>query len=185
MSDLAARCANHPGDTAIATCTRCGVFTCARDTANLDGIAYCVPCSKRPDVDRVEAYRISCQGQRSAIEWAFILAMPLQLVLGTVALYKSSDPRAVVGGALGLLSAANAALWFNGKVAARRFHLALVGAWAVTVAVLLWGESAAVALLGAALAVPFGLAPLLALRSKLFFGLPVSRQELRQLLGYR
>lgn len=185
VQDLAARCANHPGDAAIATCTRCGVFTCAQDTANVDGIAYCVPCSKRPDVDRVEAYRVGCQGNRSAIEWAFIAAMPLQLVLGVGALLKSTEAKIAVPGALALLSATNAVLWFNGRVIARRIHVALVASWALAIALLTWREGAALAAFGVAVVVPFGLAPLIAARSKLFFGLPVSRQELRRLLGYR
>ncbi|RKH05315.1 hypothetical protein D7X74_34675 [Corallococcus sp. CA047B] len=76
-------CAVHPDVLAGGTCSRCGAFVCAdcvRFPLGSERV-FCVACSKRPEVDYLEAFRLEHWGRRDS--WAWTVGMlTLSLLLG-------------------------------------------------------------------------------------------------------
>jgi hypothetical protein len=67
------RCQAHPDQSALGTCTRCGVFFCDQDRRLVDDKPYCATCAVRPDVDYVESFRLKHWGKRD--EWAWLVGL--------------------------------------------------------------------------------------------------------------
>ena len=160
---------------ALGNCQRCGTFFCAGDRRDVDGVAYCAPCSNRPDVDWIEAYRQSLLGRRDGWAWLFGFSAIGYLIF-------SANLAANGSGALKLLaiptlgSAITGGLFFFGKPVARIL---------LVVSTLFWG-SVQLYLLGAWGLLPtlFSLAfvatALTTPRNRLFFRLEVSRSRLKK-----
>ncbi|MFT3838217.1 MAG: hypothetical protein QM723_14640 [Myxococcaceae bacterium] len=182
MVDADARCPTHPDTPASGACARCGTFICPQDTHLIDAAAYCTPCSQRPDVEWVEAYRKTLVGKRSSVEWTMLVGLIPQMLYGGVAVFVAfdNDSERVRSSLVALLmfaSAANGLGWFLGKRICRNLHIALMGVWALVLGIGLWGSMGAGAALPTALVLGVASAPLLSTPSKLFFGLPVTRAQ--------
>jgi hypothetical protein len=178
---VTAACSLH-GAPSVATCSRCGVFLCQQEVRHLDAHVFCEACVARPDVDYLEAHRLRYWGRRDG--WAYLFGVggfACLLLGGVMLLMQVKSPhdaellRIRLGGLLliggGILQLA----WFFRQPWAR---------YALPLGVLSTGLLALV-LSQSWQALPVLLAPLgifggaaMSLRSKLFFKLEVSRDEL-------
>jgi len=124
------RCAAHPADQAVDTCSRCGNFLCLGCVLKLDGRVYCGECVKRVATEKQPASKLSSWalglsglGLLAACIAPFAVASLLGLILGIVVLRQvsqglvASDGRAraiaaVVAGALGLVAGGISGAYF-------------------------------------------------------------------------
>ncbi|RYZ34630.1 MAG: DUF4190 domain-containing protein [Myxococcaceae bacterium] len=117
------RCAVHPEVLAGGTCSRCGAFVCA-DCVRFplgEGRIFCVACSKRPEVDYLEAFRLEHWGRRDSWAWT-VGMMTLALLLGVFVSLASGRPLSrtdLLFAALGLAAVPVGGAFFLGKPWAR------------------------------------------------------------------
>ncbi|MBK7863887.1 MAG: DUF4190 domain-containing protein [Archangiaceae bacterium] len=167
-------CPAHAGEVSLGACARCGTFVCGLDSREVERARYCLTCAARPDVDWLEAFRSKHWGVRDGWAWLFGIAAVPQAGLGAV-MMRYPDSRVL--GALVLAAAAGGALWCF-KVRQARWLLVAVsvgqtGFLAMTVHPV-W-------LLGGAVPLAILLSVVLATRTRLFFELPVTRDQLNVL----
>ncbi len=74
------RCAAHPEEAASITCQRCGNFLCTACRTRVMGAVYCPTCAARPEVNYLEAFRLSLWGRRDA--WTYLVGLFTLLLLG-------------------------------------------------------------------------------------------------------
>lgn len=168
-----ATCPNHPGESAVANCTRCGTFLCSAELTIVDGAGYCPACAAREDVDYLEAFRKKYWGKRDSWAWTLGLGAPVQLLLGMVALV-TGPPEGYLAGVLLVLSGVNSAFFFFGAPLTRVGLVLLTVAWTATYAFTL-GPAAIVSGIVSALVVT---SILTTTRTKLFFKMDVPRPAL-------
>ncbi len=173
MAD-AAVCPRHPTEPVAGACARCGAFICARDSKLVDTKLYCETCAARPDVDWLEGFKQKYWGRRDGWAWLFGIGAVLNLVTAVGMLF---DPQVRLTAPFVLVSSVAGALWWLKIPAAR---------WVVV------GSLVASTVFIAVTVSPFAIAatvlPLLVVlsvatstRTKLFFELEVSRDELRRM----
>jgi hypothetical protein len=122
-------CPRHSGAPAVGTCERCGTFVCAQDVVLLANKRFCTDCSKRPDVDYLEAFRLKYWGKRDGWAWAFGIGglvnglAAVSILVGALSRLGDDGPKDLPGllvGAffVGLVGANGVAFWL-GKPFAR------------------------------------------------------------------
>jgi hypothetical protein len=102
----AARCANHRGNAAEASCDRCGVFMCLLCRIASDAKALCPACFDRLlAADQLESLQLIRQdyGARASTAAAagFLLCLPLGFLLGPTAIYYGARALQQQSGSLG------------------------------------------------------------------------------------
>ncbi|MFO0595511.1 MAG: DUF4190 domain-containing protein [Myxococcaceae bacterium] len=177
---MSAVCAAH-GAPAEKTCERCGTFLCALDVRLLDAHVYCEKCVVLPEVDYLEAYRLQFWGKRrDGFSWFFLLggATNLLAALGvgssSLAGHLRGDDLVLAGGLL-VLAVVQLAWFFKQRWA--RPALGLVVALFGVAMLLAVGPFAIVSAAMPGLVV-FG--AIRNVRSRLFFEIPVPRDELKK-----
>ena len=112
---VSASCSLHPDRQATLTCSRCGAFICDEDKRQLGANSFCPTCAARPDVDYLEAFRLSVWGKRDG--WAWLVGFGALLNgLGAVSALASGSPLYAVSG---LIAAVVGACYFLGLKWAR------------------------------------------------------------------
>ncbi|MCE9668446.1 DUF4190 domain-containing protein [Myxococcus stipitatus] len=96
LSGGAPRCAVHPEHEASATCQRCGNFTCLECVHWVLDQVYCTACAFRPEVNYLEAFRLSVWGKRDANAWVVAFGTLLLLLATFGALVAAEWSLAVV-----------------------------------------------------------------------------------------
>lgn len=184
-------CPRHPGVPAVGTCERCGTFVCAQDMVLLANKRFCTDCSKRPDVDYLEAFRLKYWGKRDGWAWAFGIGGLLNLVVAVfsgiafVLSFTQSQYETVamaVSFALTLVSGVNGVFFWLGKPFARWGALAIT-VLALGVQAIGFARQDGAMLVGFLL---FSFIPLAVVvnifsnwRTRLFFKLEVARPKLQ------
>ncbi|MBZ4417650.1 DUF4190 domain-containing protein [Myxococcus sp. RHSTA-1-4] len=172
-----ARCATHPDELAGATCQRCGVFVCGACTTWVMGALYCPACAARPEVNYLEAFRLTLWGKRDSGAW---LVAGCTLLVALAAVVELLEGRVLSSLEL-LATTAVGVCFFLGARWARIALLLVPVYWALQGVI---GR-------GVHLAIGFGLLFLGALqlfldtRNRLFFRVDVSERALRHLWDLR
>lgn len=173
MAD-AAMCPTHPTERALGNCTRCGAFICNLDSRLLEGQLYCTACASRPDVDWLEAFRLKHWGKRDGWAWMFGVGALINFAAGiALMLQPESRPAALFLFA----AAAGGALWWAKVKAARYVMLGLIIVEAIYFSVVI-NPGVAV---GNIVPLLIMASVVIATRTKLFFEIDVSRDELKKM----
>lgn len=173
MAD-AAMCPTHPTERALGNCSRCGAFICNLDSRLLEGQLYCSTCASRPDVDWLEAFRLKHWGKRDGWAWLFGIGALVQVALG-IALVLQPDTR--LGAVFVFASAVGGALWWRKIAAARWLMIGLIVVQAIYLSVTLSAGFA----VGNIMPLLIMISVATATRTRLFFELEVSRDELKKM----
>lgn len=173
-------CPTH-GAPAVCTCARCGVFCCADDSRLVAGKRHCLACAERPELSWLSNLRAEWTGQRDA--WGWGLPVLGLLELGGVVLaageWQELSPVGRVSVGL-LVLQAGVHLWcFTGHPWARRLLFAPAGL-GVAAGVLTQSPWAG---LGWGVGALLSVAVFSDVRSRLFFGAPVTDAALRKYHG--
>ena len=169
----AARCAVHPENPAVGSCSRCGGFCCALDSSQLFGKLFCATCAARPEVNYLEAIRLKYWGKRDSWRWFYGTAAASYLASAGYQIFVLRD---LLGTALASAGVIICVFYFLGKAWARYAIVALQVGF-ITVGMLL--ERYEWAIIGAS-AFIVSLAPLNDTRNNLAFQRRVSERKMHK-----
>lgn len=174
---LAPRCAAHPEEAAGATCQRCGAFLCTACSTWVLSEVYCPACATRPEVNYLEAYRLSLWGRRDLWTWLVgLFTVPLGAAAVSALLVK-----AWYAGAVMLVAAGIGGAFFFG----RRWARVALLLFPAVLGLLLLPAFGVMALLSCLIPFATALQILRDTRNRLFFRLDVPERELQRLWNLR
>lgn len=172
---MSAFCPAHEGESVVGTCDRCGNFVCRLDSTAQEGRRYCLPCTRKYDVDWLDAFRRELWGRRDG--WAYFYGIFGTLgYAGTAAFTATASfvrppPYAELFALCLAGMAVNVAYFFRARWA-RIAVVALPLAWPV-----LLGSSP----LSPVIPMLIGLAAYQDARSRLFFKIDVPEEKIRKI----
>lgn len=169
-------CPKHAGVEAIGTCTRCGRFMCAAEAKRIDGTSFCEDCAARDEVDWLGKHYAKFERKRSGLVWfMLVIGVPLMALGVTMIISGEQWSERFFGLAVTTWGAACASV-FSGRAVTRFAPMA--AAFIVGLFVFLAFESMTAVVLTTVSLCLFALMPITDLRTKLFFGVAVSRGHL-------